>query len=399
MQIQHVSFSSTGGAGKVAALLATYQTLEGHQSTLLSAMKGGLRDNPWIHPQTTLASAFDNFAVKKNSFPSLVSVARDRVQSFTEGFDGTSEILHFHWMNGVIKRQEIVDKLSSKTKIFWTLHDMNPFTGACHYSMDCKRFVDGCHKCPAVRFPFQLSVKTNFREKRDFLDAVRAKCEVTFVAPSKWIASLAAESEIIQGSRIVTLSQPIDPSFFDRGPSSPEEEVGFARRPLVLGMVCGDLTDPIKGVIEAVSIFKECRQEGEALFLFGANGHSLDQPSNGVFWQGKFDSTELSAQIKKLDAIILNSKFDNTPLVIAESMASGVPVIAREVGGIPEMVDDLRTGLLFNDGPDLKRAIEIFRESDSVWRQKISSNCLDHAWSNHNPNAVARRHLEAYKLI
>ena len=49
----------------------------------------------------------------------------------------------------------------------------------------------------------------------------------------------------------------------------------------------------------------------------------------------------------KSDVALLPSLFDNSPLFIYESMVSGIPVIATNVGGIPELIKHGETGYLF----------------------------------------------------
>ncbi len=61
---------------------------------------------------------------------------------------------------------------------------------------------------------------------------------------------------------------------------------------------------------------------------------------------------------KELNSLVANSKFvvipsewyDNSPLVIYESCSMGKPVIGAKMGGIPELIDDNKTGLLFEAG-------------------------------------------------
>ena len=48
----------------------------------------------------------------------------------------------------------------------------------------------------------------------------------------------------------------------------------------------------------------------------------------------------------KADVVVLSSTSEGVPIVLMEAMSHALPVVATEVGGIPELVDDGRTGLL-----------------------------------------------------
>jgi L-malate glycosyltransferase len=58
------------------------------------------------------------------------------------------------------------------------------------------------------------------------------------------------------------------------------------------------------------------------------------------------DTCEL---LRAMDLLLLTSDHEGLPMVVLEAMALGTVVVAHEVGGIPEIVTDRQTGLLFND--------------------------------------------------
>jgi glycosyltransferase involved in cell wall biosynthesis len=56
--------------------------------------------------------------------------------------------------------------------------------------------------------------------------------------------------------------------------------------------------------------------------------------------------------LRALDLFCLTSRSEGTPLVILEAWAARVPVVASRVGGVPELVKEGRTGLLFCSGDE-----------------------------------------------
>jgi glycosyltransferase involved in cell wall biosynthesis len=60
------------------------------------------------------------------------------------------------------------------------------------------------------------------------------------------------------------------------------------------------------------------------------------------------------------DVFALASDYEGLPVSVIEAMAAGLPVVATSVGGVPELVEQQRTGLLVppRDRAGLARAIE-----------------------------------------
>ncbi|MDB5051465.1 MAG: putative group 1 glycosyl transferase, partial [Fibrobacteres bacterium] len=64
-------------------------------------------------------------------------------------------------------------------------------------------------------------------------------------------------------------------------------------------------------------------------------------------YAGKYGPDDLSRILSGLDVVIVCSITENYPLVVREALSAGVPVLASRVGGIPEIIEDGVTGLLF----------------------------------------------------
>jgi glycosyltransferase involved in cell wall biosynthesis len=69
------------------------------------------------------------------------------------------------------------------------------------------------------------------------------------------------------------------------------------------------------------------------------------QAGPGVRFLGSRSPGEIAERMRAADIFVLPSRFENLPVVLLEAMASGLPVVATAVGGVPEIVDE-RAGLL-----------------------------------------------------
>lgn len=73
---------------------------------------------------------------------------------------------------------------------------------------------------------------------------------------------------------------------------------------------------------------------------------------NSVFLDGILDNNRVKDLLKEASALVLPSVWDDKdgqdgiPLVLMEAMAQGVPVISSNISGIPELIEDFKSGLL-----------------------------------------------------
>jgi len=97
---------------------------------------------------------------------------------------------------------------------------------------------------------------------------------------------------------------------------------------------------------------------------------------------------------------VIPSTNENSPNTLAEAMVSGMPCVASAVGGIPCMVDDEKTGLLFRSGDveGLVRQLKRVLYDDELCR-KLGTAAAEIARKRHWPENVAEETMEAYRFI
>ena len=98
------------------------------------------------------------------------------------------------------------------------------------------------------------------------------------------------------------------------------------------------------------------------------------------------------------DGLVLPTLEDNCPMVVLEAMAAGVPVVASRVGGIPDLVENGKTGLLFDprNGDDMSAAIAKLLAEPELGRT-LAAEAKRQAQERFHPLVVARRHVEIYR--
>lgn len=100
------------------------------------------------------------------------------------------------------------------------------------------------------------------------------------------------------------------------------------------------------------------------------------------------------------DAVVQPSIWhENQPLSIMESFMAGTPVIGSRAGGIPELIADGETGLLFHpgDGDDLAGRIRALIESPGDRLRAMRRACRAHAEENWSLEVHAQRLREVYQ--
>lgn len=94
-----------------------------------------------------------------------------------------------------------------------------------------------------------------------------------------------------------------------------------------------------------------------------------------IRFRGQVEHGQVAEYYKNADALIVPSHSEGQGVVIIEAMSFGVPVIASRVGGIPELIADGATGLLFSAGDSDQLAAQITRlRQDALLRSDIGEN-------------------------
>lgn len=109
---------------------------------------------------------------------------------------------------------------------------------------------------------------------------------------------------------------------------------------------------------------------------------------------------QVRQELLDAEMFILPSIMDNSPNSLCEAQLIGTPVIASYVGGIPQMVEHNRTGILYPYNEPYALAYKILNLHNSPELQKtLSQNEIETAKKRHDPMLLSLRLMEIYSNI
>ena len=120
--------------------------------------------------------------------------------------------------------------------------------------------------------------------------------------------------------------------------------------PTIIHISCfEDKSKNISGLLESLKIVDDkgidfqCTLIGEGMDLELMKEKAKElQLINKVSFTGLLQGQTLADELSSGDFLVLSSNYENMPVVILEALASGLPVVSTNVGGIKEMVDDTK---------------------------------------------------------
>jgi glycosyltransferase involved in cell wall biosynthesis len=294
--------------------------------------------------------------------------------------------------------------ISHRRPVVWRLSDMWPMTGHCAYSFDCERWQTGCGSCPILSDPPELyrdTTATLWRIK----EWIYARSNLTIVAPSKWIADMAARSPLLHRFDVHLIPNGLDTEIFAPGPREEARrslQIGPAERVIMFSAQL--ITDRRKGghFIRA-AIERLAASEGNlTVLIVGKGGEDAHLPRSvrkrvtGTIR----DDRELATAYSAADVFVLPTLAENLPNGVLESMACGTPPVTFDVGGCPDAVRHMETGYLatYGDSEDLARGIKLLLTNREL-RLRFGSRSREVALSEYSLDLQAKRFLSLYQEV
>lgn len=367
MNILHiVAGDLNGGAARGAYWLHLALLKKNVNSYILTNSKNNLNSNK-IHAlsKNFISRLKFSFLTRAVEVLKLPYYTRDK-KIFSTGFDGiditkhqlykNADIINFHWINGLVN----IGSMKNISKpIVWTIRDMWPMTGGCHYVLNsCKKFEKNCGRCPSL----------NSRQKQDLSYKIHQNKiknypikNLSIVGISKWISNHAKNSAVFKKRPIYTIGNCIDDKIFF--PQSKFKAKKFLKLPLdkkIILVGSQNLKDFYKGFDLFLNSLKKIRTKNFHILVFGKLNNLEIK---------KYSHTELgfinsNSKMRKIysaaDVYVSPSTLEAFGKTVAEAMACGTPAVIFDNIGSVDIVSHKIDGYIASNSnsSDLANGIE-----------------------------------------
>ena len=139
----------------------------------------------------------------------------------------------------------------------------------------------------------------------------------------------------------------------------------------------------VKYLIEAHTLLTESGAQVKMLIIGdGPQKKELEDLAKDAGSEGSVMFTgfqnEIESWLPAMDVFVLPSLTEGTPMALLEAMAGGIPVVATAVGGVPQVVDSEKNGILVSPGKpeEIKNAIHVLYKNETL-RNSISKEAQE----------------------
>jgi glycosyltransferase involved in cell wall biosynthesis len=421
MRVLHINATShTGGAARAMQRLHTALLERGHQSQFLVG-RTRCPEDPTVHLIWDEVAGF-------RSFPDRL---KSRVGNQLERYIGihpwaNRTNLHitdtdlYRWADVIDLRNLFgryfnlwcLPALSADKPVVWRMPDLWAVTGHCAYPYDCQRWKTGCYHCPLLTGTGRQKVEPAptvwdgtrrvWKAKRDIYTRSRLHVIVT----TRWMKEQVQDSILADALSISVISngvnletfKPVEKSQARRLLDLPGEET-------LLLWAAGGKGNYRKGYHLAVQAMKalQMADPGAPALVTMGEDEGWNQPESllKVHHLGYVRDSAIQALVySAVDAFLCTTLADGQPQTALESLACGTPLIAFDLGPMPDLAIPGKTGYLARKptAEELMQAINEFLDEPHP-RERLRENCRREALDKYDLGKQTERYIELYQSL
>ncbi len=355
MNVVHITFSDSGGAG-IAALRIHKALLNlGVDSKMLVVEKLSMEDtvdkvgenrnlvyvpprNKVLRKLLKMFRARGYFLNPREKYERKVSIIPSSRRTFFTSpltrydlaihpFVQDADIIHLHWIANIVDYPSFFPKINKP--IVWTLHDENLAYGGFHYGRERELF-----------YSYYSAIEDAFCEIKQ--SALKQCKNIQVVALSRMMRDFYASHSFLSDRKITVIHNGIDTSVFrvlDKNIGRDVYHIPYDNFVIVFCSLY--LNEKRKGLYELIEAIQRLDRKDITLLCIG-NGRFDGKTSVDIRYTGPIVNSDLLAMTYSSGDVFafpsFQEAFAQTPL---EAIACGLPIVAFPCSGMEELINDL----------------------------------------------------------
>lgn len=309
-----------------------------------------------------------------------------------------ADIIHLHWINGGLVNLRHLARINKP--VIWTLRDMWPMTGGCHYTMGCDRFTTGCGECRHLGSQSKVDLShLVWRRKRKYLPKA-----LKLVGISEWLSGEARRSGLFMHHDVRTISNAVDLSaFFPLDKRVARNLLGLDTTKTIV--LCGSTSakDPYKSFGHYLRALDELDPARYHLCFFGKLDARIAETLALRFDCTSFgflhDEISLRMVYSAADMFVAPSVMEAFGKTLVEAMACGTPVVCFDATGPKDIVTHQRDGFAATpfDPVSLAEGIDWVARHDDY--ESLRQRAIEKAHERFDTRVIARQYQQLYHEV
>ena len=300
----------------------------------------------------------------------MFSFPKTNIDITESEFYKVADVINLHWVADFLDFPSFFKK--NMKPIVWTLHDMNPFSGGEHYNEEFLGIDEFGY--PVKRKLTQKEIKVAKKNIKIKKSALKKSAKLIIVTPSEWLASEARKSDLFKDFPVKCIPNGIDSKIFKpRDKNLSRELFNIPKDKKVILFVAHTISNNRKGFMFLKRAIEILNYYDIALCTVGHRELHIET-SEELIELGFINNDKLMSHVfSAADVFIIPSLIDNLPNTVIESILCGTPVIGFPVGGIPEIIQNGKNGLITKEisVKSLKESIIKFLENSEKFDRYI----------------------------
>ncbi|MFW5847758.1 MAG: glycosyltransferase family 4 protein [bacterium] len=397
-----VSGDLSGGAARGAYWLHKSLINKGVKSLMLTNSNSKIDDNT-IHSTsnsklvTFLKSKLDlvPFLLYPKRQKTVMSNAFFGVNIYKHPLYKWADIIHLHWINDSFINIKQFDYF--KKPLVWTIRDMWPLTGGCHYSMDCNNFKNSCGYCIQLGSNKENDItRLNVKRKLKYFPK-----NIEIVTISNWLNHITKESTVFKGYNIRTINNGIDPQTFvpiDKETAKKELNISTDKKVILVG--ANNPNSYYKGFNNFLESLNYLDNKKYYLLFFGDFDNTLINDKGFEYKSLGFQtkSQKICLIYSSADVFVAPSIMEAFGKTIVESMSCETPVVCFDATGPKDIVIHKESGYKAKPfvSEDLANGINWICNNSNF---ELGKNSRERVVKYFNINTIASEYIKLYNEI